>query len=87
MAQLSRTPPRTTYATHDDIRRLFGDLDVEDVLGILTLMPTVGELEEAQSWLEGQGDVVARQGRSQTSKISAILEIVGDDQDEPSDLR
>jgi len=81
MSKLSSTPP-ASQATPDDIRRLFRDIEAEDVLEILKLVPSVAELEEAMAWLTGQGDVVARLGRPQTSKIAAILDIVEEDEDE-----
>jgi hypothetical protein len=87
MSKPSRKPQRQTYATGDDIRRLFGELDAQDLLQIFTLAPTVAELEEAQSWLEGQGEIVARRGRPQTTKIAAILDILDKEDEEPTYLR
>lgn len=87
MSNSSRKPHGKSFATRDDLRRLFGDLDAQDVLAIFTLSPTVAELEEAQSWLEGQGDVVARRGHPQSGKIAAILEIVDKEDEEPTYLR
>lgn len=89
MSNPSRKPPRTRYASRDDIRRLFGELDIQEVLAILTLAPTVAELEEAQTWLEGLGDVVPRRHRPQSPKIAAILDIVEEDVEieEPPFLR
>jgi hypothetical protein len=89
MSNPSRKPSRTSYASRDDIRRLYGELDVQDVLAILTLAPTVAELEEAQTWLEGLDDVVARRDRPQSPKIAEILDIVEQDVEieEPPFLR
>jgi hypothetical protein len=89
MSNPSRKPSRNSFAGRDDIRRLFGALDVQDVLAILTLAPTVAELEEAQTWLEGLGDVVARRDRPQSAKIAAILDILEEDVEieEPPFLR
>jgi hypothetical protein len=81
---LSSLPSPAALATGDDIRRMLGN--TEDMLEILALFPSVTELQEAQIWLEGQGDILARRGRPQTPKIAAILDIVESDE-EPSYLR
>jgi hypothetical protein len=83
MLTLASMPRPENLATSDDIRRLLG---TEDVMEILALFPSVTELEEAQAWLEGQGDILARRGRPQTPKIAAILDIVEPDE-EPAYLR
>lgn len=69
-------------ATRADVVRLFGKIDDEDVVAVLALSPTVAEVEEAQAWLEGQGDTLARKGRPQTPRTAAILEIVDRAEDE-----
>ena len=83
MLSLSSVPPPEALATYRDIRRLLGN--TEDVLEILALFPSVAELEEAQTWLEGQGDVVTRQRSCQRSaKITAILDILDEDEEAES---
>ena len=75
-------------ATRQDIGRLFGECDDETVVEVLALRPTVIELEEAAAWHVGQGDLLAREGRPQNSKIAAILELLQDDEtDERRDAR
>ena len=69
-------------ASRDDVVRLFGHIEDEVIAEILALLPTIGELEEAQAWFVGQGDALARGGHSQTPRIAAILEIVTDDDEE-----
>ena len=82
MLSLSSVPPPEVLATYRDIRRVFGN--TEDVLEILALFPSVAELEEAQMWLEGQGDVVARRRCPRTAKIRAILDILDEDEEAES---
>jgi hypothetical protein len=84
MPRSSSAPRPEILATSEDIRRLLGD--TQYVLEILSLFPSVTELEEAQAWLEGQGDILARRGRPQTPKIAAILDILEPDE-EPAYLR
>jgi hypothetical protein len=72
-------------ASRDDVVRLFGHIEDEAVAEILAMVPTVAELEEAQAWIVGQGDTLARGGHPQTPRIAAILDIVvdEDEEDEP----
>ncbi|MBP6012112.1 MAG: hypothetical protein KBA31_07785 [Alphaproteobacteria bacterium] len=89
MTAATRQLQSATFATRADIGRLFGELDAQDVLRILTLAPTTAELEEAQMWREGQADVVPQRGHPESTKVMAILEIIGenDDLEEPDHLR
>jgi hypothetical protein len=70
-------------ASYDDVVRLFGHLEDEAIVEVLRLLPTITELEEAQAWMVGQGDTLARAGRPQTPRIAAILNIVVEEEDEP----
>ena len=69
-------------ASREDVVRLFGHIEDEAIAEIMALLPTIGELEEAQAWFVGQGDALARGGHPQTPRIAAILEIVTDDDEE-----
>jgi hypothetical protein len=44
-------------ATTDDVKRVLGDLDGATLLDIMTLRPTVLDVEEASMWLAGDPDV------------------------------
>ena len=44
-------------ATRNDIKHLFGALDDAKLMDILTLRPTVLDIEEASLWLGGDADV------------------------------
>jgi hypothetical protein len=71
-------------ASHGDVVRLFGHLEDKAIAEVLTLRPTIAERAEAQAWVVGQGDVLARAGHQQTPRIAAILNIVIDeDEGEP----
>jgi hypothetical protein len=70
-------------ASRDDVVRLFGHIEDEAVAEVLALFPTISELEEAQAWIVGQGDLLARCGHPQTPRVAAILDIVDDDEDDP----
>lgn len=47
----------TALATHDDVTGILGNLDPEQVLAIMSLRPTIADIEEASMWLEGDTDV------------------------------
>jgi hypothetical protein len=74
MAELN-SGAKTALATHDDITGILGDLDTEKVLTILSLHPTIGDLEEASIWLAGDADVygAAQPIKGTASKIVTIL--------------
>jgi len=45
------------FATHDDIKHILGELDPSQMLAILSLQPTIADIELASLWLEGDTDV------------------------------
>jgi hypothetical protein len=47
----------TALATHDDIRGVLGNIDPAQMLAIMSLRPTIADIEEASVWLEGDPDV------------------------------
>ena len=47
----------TARATHNDIKGILGDIDPAEMLAILSLQPTIADIEEASVWLEGDPDV------------------------------
>ena len=55
-------PAGTALATHDDIKGILGDIDSTEMLAMMSLRPTIADIEEASVWLEGDPDVF-RAGR------------------------
>ncbi len=47
----------TAFATHADIKGVLGDIDPAQMLAIMSLRPTIADIEEASVWLEGDADV------------------------------
>jgi len=70
-------PPATT----DDVKRILGDLDGAELLDIMTLRPTVMDLEEASLWLAGDPDVFGA-GQPLQSVAGEIVSILTADQEE-----
>jgi hypothetical protein len=69
-------------ATHDDVRRLLGDVDDVKAVEILALAPTIVELEEAAMWTRGEGEVLGKSGHPLTGVSAAIFEIIAPDEEE-----
>jgi hypothetical protein len=74
---------RPASASHDDLRRLLGDIDEDKAIKILALNPTVAELEQVAMWATGEGDVLAKSGHPLTGLLAVILDIVTADEEEP----
>ncbi len=68
-------------ATHDDVMGVLGNLDSEELLAIMSLRPTIADLEEASLWLSGDTDIF---GASQPIKgvASAIVTILTANEEE-----
>jgi len=47
----------SAVATDADITSILGNLDNDKLLAILSLQPTIAEVEEASVWLSGDADV------------------------------
>ncbi len=70
-----------------ELKLIVGNVDETQVIDILKLQPTISELEEAVVWATGDGDVLAKEGRPLTGKVSDIVEILTADEDEPPRVR
>lgn len=70
---------------HGDVTRLLGDVDDAKIAGILALRPSLVELEQAATWIGGNGDVLARKGHRLAGIVADIVEILATDEedDEP----
>ncbi|MGA7390439.1 MAG: hypothetical protein WA322_03685 [Pseudolabrys sp.] len=62
-------------ATYADIKSILGDIGSEKLLAILSLRPTIAEVEEALIWLSGDSDVFGaiEPVKGNTSHIITIL--------------
>jgi hypothetical protein len=65
----------TALATQNDIKDALGDIDPAEMLAIMSLRPTIADIEQASVWLEGDPDVFGAGEPVQgvTSEIIAIL--------------
>lgn len=71
----------TALATHDDIKDTLGEIDNEQMLDIMSLRPTIADVERAAVWLQGDPDMVGA-GEALTGVASEIVDILLEDQDE-----
>jgi hypothetical protein len=67
--------------TRDDIKGILGDIDPATMLAILSLRPTIANIEEASVWLEGDADVFGA-GEPAKGVVSDIITILTEDEEE-----
>lgn len=69
-------------ATTEDVRSILGEMDTGKLIAIMSLKPTVAEVEQASLWLSGDADVfgAAEPIRGAASDIVSILTA---DEEEP----
>jgi hypothetical protein len=71
----------TAFATHDDIKGALGDIDPAQMLAIMSLRPTIADIEEASVWLEGDPDVFGA-GEPVKGVASDIVTILTENEEE-----
>lgn len=74
-------PGAAASANPDDIKSAFGDLGETQVLAIMSLRPTIADIEQALVWLEGDPDVFGA-GTAIKGVASEIVAILTEDEDE-----
>jgi hypothetical protein len=62
-------------ATPEDLQRLLGDLDGATISAIMTLAPSMAEIEKAALWVVGEGETMPARQQPQ-GKIKAILDLI-----------
>ena len=70
-------------ASHQDVRKMLGDVDETKLIAIVELQPTVGEIEEAAVWLSGDRDIFGP-SPSLSGVPAQIVDILTADEDEES---
>jgi len=76
----------TALATHDDVTGILGNLDPEQVLAIMSLRPTIADLEEASMWLEGDTDVFGAGGPIKGVASDIVTLLTENEEEEPARL-
>jgi hypothetical protein len=70
-----------TVATRDDVVGVFGEIDPAKIVAIMSLRPTVADLEAASMWLSGDADIYSA-GEPVKSVSSDIITILTEDEQE-----
>jgi len=68
-------------ATRDDIRGILGNIDPAQMLAIISLRPTIADVEEASVWLAGDADVFGA-GEPVKGVVSNIVTILTENEEE-----
>jgi hypothetical protein len=71
----------TALATHSDVKGILGNLDPADIVAIMSLQPTVADIEEASMWLAGDADVFGA-GEPVKGVVAEIVTILTENEDE-----
>jgi hypothetical protein len=69
-------PEGDARATHDDLIHIIGEIDDGTAAAILTLEPSVAEVEQAFMWISDEGELVDRAGHPLAGKTAAIVDIL-----------
>ena len=70
-------------AARSDLARILGDLEDAQFAEILTLQPTLAEVEQAALWVGGEGEVLSASGHTLSGVAAEIVDIVtADEEDE-----
>jgi hypothetical protein len=70
-------------AKPEDIRNIFGAIDSEKLLAIMSLRPTIADVETASMWLAGNADVFGA-GEPVKGVASKIVTILTENEEEES---
>jgi hypothetical protein len=65
-----------SIGTLAELRRITGDIDDATAASILSLDPTLEDVEEAVAWAEGRGDAPGNGSWPLTGKAGEIFEIL-----------
>lgn len=71
----------TALATQDDIKGILGDIEPAEMLTIISLRPTIADIEQASVWLEGDPDVFGA-GEPMQGVASEIVAILTENENE-----
>lgn len=64
------------------LRRIVGDIDDTKAASILSLNPTIEEVEQAVAWVEGRSDISGNGPWPLTGRAAVIFEILASDEEE-----
>lgn len=68
-------------AASGDVRQVLGDLDDAKVAAILTLKPSLADLEDAAICMAGDQDILAESGHQVAATASRIIELLAEEEE------
>jgi len=75
---------RGQEAIGSDLHQILGDMDDSTAVAILALHPSVAQLEEAQVWLNGAGDILGKEHRPLDGVVAQIFDMLTvEEEDQP----
>lgn len=86
MAKPISPQPSHRPATSDDVKSVLGNLEESKLLEIMTLQPTIDEVEQASVWLGGDADIYEA-GPALKGIASQIVSILTANEEENSEAR
>ncbi|MCW5688007.1 MAG: hypothetical protein KIT76_05620 [Pseudolabrys sp.] len=69
-------------ATRDDVTSILGPLEIDQMLAILALHPTVAEVEQASLWLAGDPDVFGAEPPIKGAAAEIVGIVAANDEDD-----
>jgi hypothetical protein len=79
----SMTPSHGETATGSDLQRILGDMDASTAVAILSLRPSITQVEEARVWLDGEGDVLGKERRPLDGVVARIFDMLKVEEEDP----
>lgn len=73
----------TQKATRSDLQHILGEMDDETAVTILALEPNIAQIEEANLWLSGGAEALAKEHRPLDAVVEQILDLVAVEDEEP----
>jgi hypothetical protein len=73
----------TAIAAQDDITAVLGHIDADKLLAILSLQPTVSDLETANRWMAGDADAYGSKPPLKRAASEIVTILTTDEEDEP----
>lgn len=77
----------TTAATHEDITSILGNIDQAKLLEIISLQPTIADIEQASLWLSGDADVFGATPPVKGKASDIITILTENEEEEPPPVR
>jgi len=73
----------SAVATDADVTSILGNIDSDKLLEILSLRPTIAEVEEASMWLSGDADVFGANEPVKGNASHIITILTAEEEEEP----